>query len=72
MEKDDKAFFVDNKETLKRLFGEIYESEKERIFLLPQGQERDTQIEFVRFLKDWLYKIEVFSRPAQQENKSFI
>jgi len=72
MIKDHKAFIKDNKEILNKIFQEFYDSEIKRIFLLPQGQERDVQIEFIKFLENWLAKIEIFSEPEKPEDKSFI
>lgn len=72
MTKDDKAFIRDNKERLEDMFRRMYEIQKERILTLPQGQERDIQIEFVKFLNDWLYTIDVFSRPEERQEETLV
>jgi len=72
MTKNDKAFIKDHKERLLRIFQEIYDAEIKNIFSLPQGSRRDVQVEFIKFLQSWLYKIEIFSKPEKPEDKSFI
>lgn len=72
MIKDDKSFIKDNKERLLRIFGDMHKGAQKKVFYLPQGVERDIQIEFVKFLENWLYNIEIFSKPEIQENKDDI
>jgi len=72
MTKNDKAFIKDNKERLSKIFQELYDSEKNNIFSMPKGIDRDIRIEFVRFLDKWLYNIEIFSKVEKPEDKSFI
>ena len=69
---DYKAFIKDNKETLSKIFKELYDIELNKIFFMPAGHERDVQIEFVKFLSDWLCKIAVFSKPEILEKKDLI
>ena len=62
---DKQAFIKDNKEILNRLFGEMHEYEKAKVFTLPEGKARNIQIEFVKFLAKWLFEIEIFSKETK-------
>ena len=69
---DKQAFIRDNKEILNRLFSEMHEAEKAKVFTMPEGKARNIQIEFVKFLKKWLLDIDVFSKPESNEDKNYI
>ncbi len=69
---EQKAFIKDYKNYLEPIFTELSNREEKKILLMPQGQERDIQIEFVKFLNDWLYQIEVCSKPELPGEKSFV
>jgi hypothetical protein len=72
MTSEQKAFIKDNKKYIEPIFHDLFEREKNKVFLMPQGNERDIQVEFVKFLNDWLYQIEVCSKPELPGEKSFV
>ncbi len=67
-----KAFIKDNKKVLELIFSELYNKEKEKVFSMPRGEERDIQIALIKFLKDWLYQIDICSKPETPEEQNFI
>ncbi len=72
MNPEQKAFIKDNKKVLEPIFLELLNKEKEKIFSMPIGTERDIQIALIKFLKDWLYQIEVCSKQETPEAQNFI
>jgi len=67
-----KAFIKDNKKVLELIFSELYNKEKEKVFSMPRGEVRDIQIALIKFLKDWLYQIDICSKPETPEEQNFI
>lgn len=72
MTSDQIAFIKDNKKVLEPIFQGLLEKEKEKVFFMPIGVERDIQIALIKFLKDWLYQIGVCSKPETPETQNFI
>ena len=57
-----------NRETLDSIFGQKVKDLKDSIFLMPQGEQRDIQIETAKEIEDWMKIIQIISNSKEQKS----